>query len=88
MPECRFNPLPGTVGLRIRGCYSAVYGQGSDPWPGNSICCRASEKEKKPKTQTKNPHKCLLSVYYVLVTLCGDSEYRRVYRIKRVGFCP
>lgn len=37
-PGCSFDPWTGTVG------------SGSDPWPGNSICCRAAKK--------KNPTAC------------------------------
>ena len=30
----------------------------SDPWPGNSMCCRVAKKKKKPKPPPKTRDKC------------------------------
>ena len=41
---------------------------GSDPWPGNSICCRAAKKEKKKERKKKeaalSSHEFAISQHY------------------------
>ena len=49
-PWCKFTPLPGTVGKRIRCCHSCNIGPNCDldliPGLGNSICCGAAPRNR------------------------------------------
>ena len=51
----RFEPLAQHSGFKDPGLswlwHSWQLQLGSDPWPGNSIYCRAAKKEKKKKTK-------------------------------------
>lgn len=47
----RFHPWPSIVGLRTWPCLQLQLRLQlwlrSDPWPGNSMCCRVAKKEKE-----------------------------------------
>ena len=46
----------------------------SDPWPGNSVCCRVAKKETNKQTNKKNTSLFTNSDSY-MVSLCSLEEF-------------
>lgn len=83
-PWCKFTPLPGTVGKRIRCCHSCNIGPNCDldliPGLGNSICCGAAPQNRKKKNKTLicKCHQCLKKIV-------SESIYRLYIHLQNLN---